>query len=163
MMSKDILQLFIKPVSKSNTTLLTTKDTSIKEVKSLISSKIGIPNNLFNLRLSDKILVDNEKTLRDYHIEDNSNLYLSHELKGGENKLLIKDLQGIEYDITYDSNDTISAVKTKIKEVNGLTEQCLRLIHAGRGLEDMRTLGDYAIQGDATLHLVYRLRDGNIG
>jgi hypothetical protein len=49
-------------------------------------------------------------------------------------------------------------LKEKIQKCEGIPIKEQRLIFAGRLLEDDRTLGDYNIKADATLHLVLRLR-----
>ena len=74
---------------------------------------------------------------------------------GGYN-IFVKSLTGKTLTVFVNCSDCISDVKVKIKMQEGIEPDFIRLIYAGKQLEDNRMLLEYGIGKDATLHMVLR-------
>ena len=75
-------------------------------------------------------------------------------------QIKVKTLTGKEIEIDIETDDTISRIKERVEEKEGIPPPQQRLIFGGKQMQDDKKACEYNIEGGSVLHLVLALRGG---
>lgn len=150
------IKINIKPPAKKAFTLDVKPTDSIEFVKSKIKEIEGVPPSQQILKYDGQILKDGN-TLKDYKIQNDATIDLRNSLTIGM-PIFIKHTNGKTFILNVDPEDTISIVKSKIHEKEGILPEQQELKYAEEILEDYISLEGYEIQREATIDLKCNLK-----
>lgn len=76
-------------------------------------------------------------------------------------QLFIKSINGKTRSVMVEPTTTVGELKRQMQEKEGINPDEQRMIFAGKNLEDTKTMADYNLQAESTVHLVLRVRGGD--
>ena len=143
------ISIFVKPPKGERITLEVNTSDTVENVKTKIQDREKIPPNQQRLYFAGNLMKDGT-LLSDYGIQNESLVYV---IPVFTMTVYVKTLANKTIALEVEPNDSVEKVLAKIQNKEGLSHDQHRLVLAGKQLETTKTLSDYSIQRDSTLHL----------
>ena len=152
-------QIFVKTLGGKTITLEVEPSDSVESVKAKIQDEEGIPSDQQYLIYAGKIL-GNRQTLSDYNVLNEATLHLGCRLRAhGVYQIFVKTLRGKRTTLHVLPSDSIKKVKKKIYGKERIPPDKQTLTFDGKEMENSRTLNDYNIEKESTIHLISRFAE----
>lgn len=74
--------------------------------------------------------------------------------------MFVKSMSGKTLSVDVEPDESIETLKAKIQAKEGISPDQQRVVFEGKQLDSTKSISDYGIEEDSTLHLVLRLRGG---
>ena len=158
-------QIFVTGLSGKTNILNVSPSDTIAAVKSQLQDREAIPPKNQRLTFQEKDLDDDGRTLRNYNIPPDSILHLylrwgktvGNSFPMRQQVYRVRTLLGKTIFIPFENYaDTVSNMKLRIQDIEGIPVDQQRLIFDSKQLEDDMILSDYGIVPGSLLHLVVR-------
>ncbi|RIA94165.1 hypothetical protein C1645_679238, partial [Glomus cerebriforme] len=156
------IQIFIKTLTEKSEVMLMDPNKTVLEFKREIQVKFGYEISQIRLELSNKISLEDQRTLSYYDIKQGDSIYVKKvkNVEVSQIQIFIKTLSGKSQAMFVSPNKTVLEFKRAIQDKLGYQISQMRLGFADKTLEDHKTLASYNIKQGDNIRILFQLLGG---